>query len=148
MNFQKKIDQEMLLAAKEKNKLRLSAVRLIKAALHNKEIDIRRNLDETDFLQLLSAMVKQRKDSIDQFKKGGRMDLVEKEEAEIRVIQEFMPEQMSEEDVSAEVETAIREVGAVTTRDMGKVMKVLMPRIMGRADGKLVGDKVKSKLSS
>jgi hypothetical protein len=148
MNFQKKIDQEMLLAAKEKNKLRLSAVRLIKAALHNKEIDIRRNLDETDFLQLLSVMVKQRKDSIDQFKKGGRMDLVEKEEAEIRVIQEFMPEQMSEEDISAEIEKAIREVGAVTTRDMGKVMKVLMPRITGRADGKLVGDKVKSKLSS
>jgi uncharacterized protein YqeY len=101
-----------------------------------------------EFLQLLSSMVKQRKDSIDQFKKGGRGDLVDKEEAELKIIQAFMPQQMSEEDVAREIDTAIKEVGAVSIKDMGKVMKVLMPRLTGKADGKIVGEKVKEKLSS
>jgi hypothetical protein len=92
-------------------------------------------------------MVKQRNDSIEQFKIGGRMDLVEKEEAELCVIREFMPAQMSQEDILSEIERAIQEVGAATTKDMGRVMKVLMPRITGRADGKAVGEQVKARLS-
>jgi len=93
-------------------------------------------------------MVKQRKDSIDQFQKGGREDLVEKEEAELKVIQQFMPVQMSEEEIDAEIRKSIQEVGAVSIKDMGKVMKVLMPKLTGKADGKMVGDKVKERLSS
>jgi hypothetical protein len=93
-------------------------------------------------------MVKQRKDSIDQFQKGGREDLVEKEGAELKVIQEFMPAQMSEEDIDLEIQRTIQEVGAASIKDMGKVMKVLMPKLTGKADGKTIGDKVKEKLTS
>jgi uncharacterized protein YqeY len=144
----KKIEAGMVVAAKGKDKLRLSALRLIKSALHNKEIDARRELKEEEVLQVLSSMVKQRKDSIEQFTNGGRMDLAEKEEKELRVIQEFMPEQMSEEDIEAAIVKAIDEVGAASPRDMGKVMKALMPIVTGKADGKLVSQKVKEKLSS
>jgi uncharacterized protein YqeY len=144
----KKIEAGMVVAAKGKDKVRLSALRLIKSALHNKEIDARRELKEEEVLQVLSSMVKQRKDSIEQFTNGGRMDLAEKEEKELRVIQEFMPEQMSEEDIEAAIVKAIDEVGAASPRDMGKVMKALMPIVTGKADGKLVSQKVKEKLSS
>ncbi|MEI8172593.1 MAG: GatB/YqeY domain-containing protein [Deltaproteobacteria bacterium] len=148
MGLYEKIDTEMVLAAKGKDKLRLSVVRLIKTGLHNREIDLKRPLNDEECLQLLSAMVKQRRDSIEQFRQGRRMDLVEKEEGELGIIQSFMPEQMSEEDIAKEIENAVREVGAVSIKDMGKVMKVLMPKLTGRADGKLVGDKVKARLSA
>ncbi len=148
MAIKKKLDQEMVAAAKAKDKLRLSALRLIKTALHNREIDAKRDLNENEFLQMLSGMVKQRKDSIEQSAKGGRTDLVEKEESELRVIQEFMPAQMSDEAVDAEIDNAIKESGATSVKDMGKVMKVLMPKLTGKADGKIVGEKVKAKLSA
>jgi uncharacterized protein YqeY len=141
------MDQEMILAAKAKDKIRLSALRLLKSGLHNREIDLKRELNEAEFLQLLSAMVKQRKDSIEQFEKGGRTDLVEKEEAELKVIQEFMPTPMSEAELDAMIAEAIRETGAASVRDMGKVMATLMPKVTGKADGKMVGEKVKARLS-
>jgi hypothetical protein len=98
-------------------------------------------------MQVLSVLVKQRKDSIEQFAKGGRQDLVEKEEAELKVLQAFMPEQMSDEDVLALIQKAIAETGAVSIKDMGKVMKIIIPQITGKADGKAVGEKVKALLS-
>jgi uncharacterized protein YqeY len=146
MGFKEKIDQEMIRAAKEKAGLRLSTLRMLKSGLHNREIDLKRELNEAEFLQLLSSMVKQRRDSIEQFEKGGRSDLVEKEKAELKVIEEFLPSQLSEADLDAAIAEAIREVNATGIRDMGKVMKVLMPKITGRADGKVVGDKVKARL--
>jgi uncharacterized protein YqeY len=142
------LNREMVLAAKLKDKIRLSALRMIKAGVHNREIDLKRKMTDSEFMQMLSSMVKQRKDSIDQFKKGGREDLVEKEEAELKVIQQFMPVQISEEEIDAEIQKSIQEVGAVGIKDMGKVMKVLMPKLTGKADGKMVGDKVKERLSS
>lgn len=142
------LNREMVLAAKLKDKIRLSAIRMIKTGVHNREIDLKRKMTDSEFLQMLSSMVKQRKDSIDQFQKGGREDLVEKEEAELKVIQQFMPVQMSEEEIDAEIQKSIQEVGAVSIKDMGKVMKVLMPKLTGKADGKMVGDKVKERLSS
>jgi len=142
------VDREMILATKSKDKIRLSALRMLKNGLHNREIDLKRELDEVEFLQLLSSMVKQRKDSIEQFEKGGRMDLVEKERAELKVIEEFLPAQLSEADLDAAITEAIRETDATSARDMGKVMKVLMPKLTGRADGKAVGDKVKARLSA
>lgn len=148
MAFKGKIDEEMVLAAKTKDKLRLSALRMLKNGLHNREIDLKRELNEAEFLQLLSSMVKQRKDSIEQFVKGGRTDLVEKEEAELKVIEEFLPAQLSEAELDAAISEAIREVGAGDIRDMGKVMKILMPKLTGRADGKAVGEKVKTRLSA
>ncbi len=96
-----RLNEDMVTAAKAKDKIRLSAIRMLKTALHNKEIDLMRPLNETETMQILSALVKQRKDSIEQFAKGGRMDLVEKEEAELKILQEFMPAQMSDEDVEA-----------------------------------------------
>jgi len=148
MAFKEKIDREMVLAAKTKDKIRLSALRMLKSGLHNREIDLKRELGEAEFLQLLSSMVKQRKDSIEQFAKGGRTDLVEKEEAELKVIEEFLPAQLSETELDAAIADAVREVGAEGVRDMGKVMKVLMPKLTGRADGKAVGEKVKARLSA
>ena len=147
MDINAKINAEMITAAKAKDKVRLSAMRMLKTALHNKEIELMRQLNETEVLQILSAIVKQRKDSIEQFAKGGRNDLVEKEEAELKVIQEFMPAQMSEDEVEAIIKKAIAEAGAVSVKDMGKVMKVLMPQLTGKADGKMVGEKVKALLS-
>ncbi|OGP86277.1 MAG: glutamyl-tRNA amidotransferase [Deltaproteobacteria bacterium RBG_16_58_17] len=146
--FKETVDREMILAAKSKDKIRLSALRMLKNGLHNREIDLKRELDEVEFLQLLSSMVKQRKDSIEQFEKGGRMDLVEKEQAELKVIEEFLPAQLSEADLDAAITEAIRETGATSARDMGKVMKVVMPKLTGRADGKAVGEKVKARLSA
>ncbi len=146
MGFKEKVNQEMIRAAKEKAGLRLSTLRMLKSGLHNREIDLKRELNEAEFLQLLSSMVKQRRDSIEQFEKGGRSDLVEKEKAELKVIEEFLPSQLSEADLDAAITEAIREVGATGIRDMGKVMKVLMPKVTGRADGKVVGDKVKARL--
>ncbi|MCX5836177.1 MAG: GatB/YqeY domain-containing protein [Deltaproteobacteria bacterium] len=147
MGLYEKVNGEMVQATKEKDRLRLSVVRLIKTALHNLEIDLKRPLDDQECLQLLSGMVKQRRDSIEQFRQGGRMDLVEKEQAELTFIQSFMPQQLSEEDIAKEIEKAIQEVGATGIKDMGKVMKILMPGLTGRADGKLVGEKVKARLS-
>lgn len=147
MELNKRIEQEMIKAAKAKEKIRLSALRMMKNAVHNKEIDLKRELTEAEFLQVLAVMVKQRKDSIEQFEKGGRMDLVEKETSELKVVQEFMPQQFSEEDLTAVIEKAIQETGAASPKDMGKVMKALVPVISGRADGKIVSEKVKARLS-
>ena len=147
MDINTMINGQMVTAAKAKDKIRLSAVRMLKTALHNKEIDLMRPLNETEIMQILSGLVKQRKDSIEQFAKGGRADLVEKEEAELKILQEFMPAQMSDEDVEGIIRKAIAEVGAVSVKDMGKVMKVLMPQITGKADGKAAGEKVKALLS-
>jgi hypothetical protein len=147
MDINTKLNEDMVVAAKAKDKIRLSAIRMLKTALHNKEIDLMRPLNETETMQILSALVKQRKDSIEQFAKGGRMDLVEKEEAELKILQDFMPAQMSDDDVETLIQKAIDDVGAVSVKDMGKVMKVLMPQITGKADGKAAGEKVKALLS-
>jgi uncharacterized protein YqeY len=147
MDINVKINAAMVIAAKAKDKIRLSAIRMLKTAVHNKEIDLMRPLNEAETLQVLSAIVKQRKDSIEQFAQGGRIDLVEKETAELEVVQEFMPAQMSDEEVEAIIKKAITEINAVSVKDMGKVMKLLMPQLTGKADGKMVGEKVKALLS-
>jgi len=147
MELKATVEAELVKAAKTRDKIRLSALRMIKNGIHNREIDLRRELTESEFLQVLAGMVKQRKDSIEQFAKGGRMDLVEKETAELKVVQEFMPQQFSEADLEAAIEKAIVATGAAGPKDMGKVMKALMPVISGRADGKAVSEKVKVRLA-
>jgi len=147
MTMKKQVEQDMIQAAKDRDKIRLSALRLIKTAMHNREIDLKRDLNEPELLLLLSGMVKQRRDSIEQFAKGGRADLVAQEEAELAIVQSYMPQQLSREEIEAEIDKAVGEAGALSVKDMGKVMKVLMPRITGKADGKLVGDLVKARLS-
>lgn len=147
MGLYEQVNQEMISAAKEKDKLRLSVLRMVKAAIHNKEIDLKRPLNDQEFIQLLSTMVKQRRDSIDQFKQGGRTDLADNEQAELEIILRFLPEQISEEKIAQEIEEAIRQSAASGLKDMGKVMKIIMPRLVGKADGKIVGDMVKARLS-
>jgi uncharacterized protein YqeY len=147
MDLNARIEQQMVTAAKARDKARLSTLRMLKTALHNKEIDLMRQLDEAETMQILSQMVKQRKDSIEQFAKGGRQDLVDKEQEELGILQEFMPAQMSDDEVETLIKELIAETGAVSVKDMGKVMKVLMPKIAGRADGKSAGEKVKELLS-
>ena len=117
--------------------------------INQKEKDANNQFSDVNRLKssILSSMIKQRKDSIEQFAKGGRTDLVEKEEAELKILQEFMPAQMSKEEVDAVIKKTIEEAGAVSIKDMGKVMKVLMPKLTGVADGKIVGEKVKAFLS-
>ena len=148
MDVQEALAGQMVEAAKTKNREKLSTLRMIKAALHNREIDLKGSMIDDDALQVLSSMAKQRRDSIEQFTEGNRSDLAEKEERELAIIQGFMPAQLSPEDIRAEIEKAIAEAEAMTMRDMGKVMKILMPRLTGKADGKAVSELVKEALSS
>lgn len=147
MNLKEKVEKESIAAAKEKDRLRLSALRMIKTALHNKEIDLRRELTDQEFFQVLTSMVKQRRDAIEQFEKGGRSDLVEKEKAELAVVQSFLPQQMGEEELALAIDKAVAETGAAGPKDMGKVMKALMPVVSGKADGKVVSEMVKARLA-
>jgi uncharacterized protein YqeY len=147
MDMNVRLNEEMAQAAKARDKVKLSAIRMLKTALHNKEIELLRPLNETETMQVLSVMVKQRKDSIEQFAKGNRADLVEKEEAELRILQGYLPAQMSDEEVESLIRKIIVETGAVSVKDMGRVMKVLIPEITGKADGKAAGEKVKALLS-
>jgi len=146
MDIPLKVDQEMIQAMKTKDRARLSALRLMKNALHNRDIDLKGKIDEKEALLVFSSMIKQRKDSIEQFRNGKREDLAEKEEAELKVIQEFMPQQLSEAEIDGLIDKAVAEVGAVSAKDMGKVMKQLMPAIAGKADGKVVSEKVRVRL--
>ncbi|MBN2567844.1 MAG: GatB/YqeY domain-containing protein [Deltaproteobacteria bacterium] len=148
MDVREEVASAMVTAAKTKDREALSALRMIKAALHNREIDLRGELTSEDVLQVLSSMVKQRRDSIEQFKKGDRSDLVEKEERELAIIQGFMPAQLSQKDIEREIEKAIVEAEAAGIRDMGKVMKILIPKLTGKADGKAVSEMVRKTLSS
>jgi uncharacterized protein YqeY len=147
MDLNVRIEKQMVAAAKARDKARLSTLRMLKTALHNKEIDLMRQPNEAETMQILSQMVKQRKDSIEQFAKGGRQDLVDKEQEELKILQEFMPAQMSDDEVEALIKELIAETGAVSIKDIGKVMKMLMSKIAGRADGKSAGEKVKELLS-
>jgi len=147
MDIREQVGAAMVKAAKDKDKETLSTLRMIKSALHNREIDLKDQFGETEILQVLSSMIKQRKDSVEQFTQGGRPELAEKEAKEIEVIQGFMPKQLSSEEIDALIGQAIEETGATGIRDMGKVMKILMPRVMGKADGKAVGEAVKARLS-
>lgn len=148
MTIEEQIEVRMKEAAKKRDSVTLSTLRMVRAALHNKQIELKKKLDDKDVLQVLSSLVKQHKDSISQFKQGGRSDLVAKEEAELVVINEYMPDEMSEEEIKREIDRVIEEVGAAGPRDMGKVMKALMPVITGKADGKVVSEMVKAALTS
>jgi hypothetical protein len=146
MEIKGKLIEAMKAAAKEKVKGRLSIIRFALAAVQNKEKELRRELSEQEAIQVLSGLIKKAKESVEQFKTGQRSDLVEKEEKEIAVLQAFLPQQLTTAELEAEVSQAVDEAGASTPQDMGKVMKILMPRIAGRADGKVVNELVRKRL--
>jgi uncharacterized protein YqeY len=147
MSLSTQIQEDVKTAMRNKDKERLGALRLITAAIKQKEVDERITLDDTGILAILEKMVKQRKDSIEQFGKAGRDDLIAKEEFELGVIKAYMPEQMSETDISKLLDDIIAATGAQGMKDMGKVMAELKPKVQGRADMGLVSKLVKSKLS-
>jgi uncharacterized protein YqeY len=147
MEIKAKLIEEMKSAAKEKDKARLSIIRFALAAVQNKEKELLRELSEQEAIQVISGLIKKGKESIEQFRTGQRADLVEKEEHEIAVLQAFLPLQLTTAELEAEVSKAVEEAGASAPQDMGKVMKILMPRIAGRADGKVVNELVRKRLS-
>jgi uncharacterized protein len=146
VTLKERLNQDMKQSLKAHDAARLSAIRMIISAVRNKEIDSRKDMDDEGVLSVLSTSAKQRRESIEQYEKAGRQDLVDKEKAELEVIMSYMPQQMGREEIEALVKEAIAESGAAGPNDMGKVMKVLMPKVKGRADGKLVNEVVKAAL--
>ena len=135
-------------AMKAKDQGRLGPLRMLKAALMNREVEKGRALDGAESLQVVTTLVKQRRDSIEQFTRGGRLDLADKETAEIGVLEAFLPPPIDPSELDQTVEAAIAETGATSQKDMGKVMKAVMSRLTGRTvDGKVVNETVKRKLS-
>jgi uncharacterized protein YqeY len=148
MALEQKITGDIATAMKSKDQLRLSTLRMLKAALMNKGVEKNRGLDEAEELQVISTLVKQRPDSIEQFTAGGRTDLAEKEQAEIVVLETYLPPAVTTEELELAIAQAISETGASSPKDMGKVMKAVMAALAGKTiDGKKVSELVKSKLT-
>lgn len=142
------IQKDMVAAMKAKEEARLSAIRMIKAALKKHEVDSMKPLDAESEMRVLQTLVKQRRDSIDMFRKGGREDLAAKEEAELAIVQSYMPAAATEAEMAAAIEAAVAQTGASSMKDMGTVMKAAREQLAGRTiDGKLLSDKVKARLS-
>jgi uncharacterized protein YqeY len=151
MSIPEQIQKDITAAMKARDEARLSALRMVKTALKNREIEKMGPLDENESLKVLSTLIKQRKESVEQFRKGGRNEMADKEEAEIALIESYMPQAATQEQVVAGVRAVISEIGAPTMKDMGMVMKQVMARFQGagvRVDGKQVSDVVKSELSA
>ncbi|HET9705122.1 MAG TPA: GatB/YqeY domain-containing protein [Vicinamibacterales bacterium] len=148
MSLEQTLSADIVTAMKAKDQTRLTALRMLKTALTNKNIEKGRALDAAEELQVVSMLVKQRRDSIEQFTKGGRQDLADKEQAEIGVLTAYLPAAASDEDVTAAVAGAIAETGATSAKDMGKVMKAVMAALAGKTvDGKKVSEAVKARLA-
>ena len=147
MGLKEQISEDMKTAMRAKDSGRLATIRLINAAIKQKEVDERIELNDDQVLSVIEKMIKQRKDSISQFEAGGRQDLADIEKAELVVLNAYMPAQMSEAEVQAEVSAAVAAVGAAGPQDMGKVMGVLKPKLAGRADMTAVSAMVKATLS-
>ena len=143
------VNADITTAMKAKDAPRLSALRMLKAAIMNKGIEKGHDLDDAEVMQVVSSLVKQRRDSIDQFSKAGRTDLVDKETAEVAVLEAYLPPAATPEEIDAAVAAAIAETGAASPRDMGKVMKAVMPKLAGKnADGRTINDVVRRKLGA
>jgi uncharacterized protein YqeY len=148
MTLQEKIQSHITDAMRSKDELRLSCLRMMKSAVKNKEIEKMKPLEEGEVLAVLNTLVKQRKDSVEQFRKGGREELAQKEEAEIKIIEQYLPASASDEDITRAIAEAIQETGASSMKDMGKVMQSVKVRLAGKTlDGGRVSQLVKEKLS-
>ncbi|MCU0587606.1 MAG: GatB/YqeY domain-containing protein [Syntrophobacteraceae bacterium] len=148
MELMQRIEEALREAIRSRRESGRNAVRLLLTALKVREKEVKRPLEEPEIRQLISSQIKQRRDSAEQYLRGGRKDLAALEEEEIEVLSVFLPEQLTPEALDGLIETAIAESGAQTVKEMGKVMKLLMPKVAGRAEGKLVNDLTRRKLSS
>ncbi|WP_077327057.1 GatB/YqeY domain-containing protein [Virgibacillus siamensis] len=148
MTLMEQLNQDMKRAMKSKDKESLAVIRMVKASLQNESIKLgNKDLSEDEELSVLSRELKQRKDSLQEFKSAGRDDLVKKLETEINILQEYMPEQLSEGELEAVVQTTIQEVNATSKKDMGKVMSAIMPKVKGKADGSQINKLVQKHLN-
>jgi uncharacterized protein YqeY len=147
MSLKEQLNESMKTAMKARDNLRLSAVRMVRSAIKNREIDCRVEMDDKGIIEVISTLAKQRRESIRMYQEGNRPDLVQQEEAELAVLMEFMPTQLSAEEINALIDRIISETGAQGAKDMGRVMKMLTPLTAGKADGKTVSDAVKQKLA-
>jgi len=148
MSLEKRITDDIAAAMKSKNAAQLSTLRMLKAALMNKSVEKNRTLEPGEELQVVSTLVKQRRDAIEQFTSGGRTDLADKERAEITVLETYLPPSVTDEELQAAVTRAVTETGATGPKDMGKVMKAVMAALGGKTvDGKKVSEAVKARLS-
>ena len=148
MSLEQSLSADIVSAMKAKEPTRLVALRMLKTALTNKSIEKGRALEPAEELQVVSMLVKQRRDSIEQFTKGGRTDLADKEKAEIVVLETFLPAAASDDEIAKAVDAAVAETGATSAKDMGRVMKAAMAGLAGKtADGKKVSEAVKARLN-
>ena len=147
MSLYEEINEHLKEALKSKKTDALNALRGLKAVIKNKEVELRRKLEDNEIIQLIAKQIKQRKESIAQFQKGNRPDLVEKEEKELKVLEQFMPPPLSEKELDIILQEIITETEAIGPQDMGKVMKIAMSRLSGRAEGKIISQKVRQFLT-
>jgi uncharacterized protein YqeY len=146
MTLRNRLTEEMKAAMKARDDLRLSAIRMIRAAASNREIELKRELGDPEIQEIIATLVKQRREAIRLFHEGGRQDLVAKEERELAILLGFLPQQLNREELQALVAQAIAASGAQGAKDLGSVMKLVMPQVAGRADGKLVNEVVRELL--
>jgi uncharacterized protein YqeY len=147
MSLKDKITEDMKTAMRARDAQRLGAIRLLTAAIKQKEVDERIDLDDAQVQAIIDKMIKQRRDSISQFEAGGRQDLADTEKSELAVLAEYMPAALSDDEVNAEVAAAVASTGAAGPQDMGRIMAVLKPKLAGRADMTMVSARVKSALA-
>jgi len=146
--LEEKIFNDYKQALKNKETLRVSTLRFLRASISNALIEKRKkNLDDSEVIGLIKKQAKQRQDSIEQFKKGNRQDLADKETAELEILKSYLPAELSAEEIKKIIDEAVSEAQAATAQDTGKVMKLVMPRVAGKADGKLVSELVRSRLA-
>ena len=146
MSLLQKFDDELKVAIKTSDKLKVSVLRMAKATLKNRQIEKRGELSEDEILSVISMLSKQRRESIEQFSKGGRDDLADKERHELEILQSYMPSQLTPEELDRIIIETIKESSAQDIKDIGKVMRLFMPRVKGAADGKVVNQRVKELL--
>ncbi len=146
MSLKAEIQEAVKSAMKSGDAITLSTLRLLLSALHNEEIRVRRELTADEIQKIITTLCKQRGEAIELFRKGGREELAQKEEAELLVLKRYLPQQLTEDEVAALIRASIDEAGAKGIQDLGKVMKLLMPKVAGRSDGKRVSDLAKALL--
>lgn len=147
MTLKETIEKDLIESMKEKDENTLSVLRMLKSAIKNKEIETKKELEDTDITAVIQSQIKSRRDSVEMYEKADRKELAEKEKTEIEILQKYLPEQMSEEDIRGIVQKAVSDTGAAGIQDMGKVMGKIMPEVKGKADGSMVSNIVKEELS-
>jgi uncharacterized protein YqeY len=147
MALRERLDEDLKSAMRAKDSLRMNTIRGLKSAVKYREIELMKPLDEAGILGVAATEIKRRRDSVEQYRAGNRPDLADKEEAEIRLLQDYLPQQLPAAELEAKVDEVIARVGAKGPKDMGAVMKALLPDVQGRADGKVVSELVKQRLA-